>query len=761
MSALSGGRSRSRGRGSRPLLRVPRRLLRLRSDATLAERVAAGDDSAFELLYERHRPVVLAVCIGILGTAHDAEDATQEAFSALALALRRDPPAELRPWLIRVARNAAIDITRRRKLRPLTLDGAIPDLEAHPASAGKAEFAVVLAGIRELPENQRTALLMRELGGHSYTEIAEFLETDENAVRGLIARARVGLRNYREAAELPCAAARKRIETEPDSRHYGKTIRRHLRGCASCRAYRQALRRDARALRAALPLQTGLVFGSSSGLATGALGAAKATLLGAGMTQIAATCAASVCAVGAVGGMVFIAPTHRFFGNSMLRATAVGVTPLRSTTRPAAHRRAAKNAGHAHRTEPASSVREAATATKAAVNRGVVASAVINYPPIGGVRAEATSKPRAAVQPTSRLTKMREGADTRARRRASRHSGQLVRRSAADAVSRNRAGRNRAGGHDAPAPAVSVQAPPAASVQAPPAASVQAPPAASVQAPPAASVQAPPAAAPPAQAQPVPPPAPAPASPWVAANVTHPPTPGGLEPRVVAGQHTADPHWHSAQGHGDDPASSHWQNTPGHRGGEAWSQGQSDPGRGNVRAWYHASGSSDAGAAGAQHGPSPAGAPGSAAAPPSVAATASATPTTSWGGESNTAISTTPAQSGWRHGHAWDAAPADSEWRGHQRRSALAQNGSPPTTQSGSQPTTQSESQPTTQNGSQPAAQNGSQATTQNGWQPADTGTDPNGGYGQGIGAGSPAGEPPYASWQPNGAPGDQPAQQP
>jgi RNA polymerase sigma factor (sigma-70 family) len=320
MSAVSGGETRALAHGARPPLAVPRRLLRLRSDAALAERVAAGDEAAFDVLYERHRPVVLAVCMGILGAAHDAEDATQETFSALAVALSSNAPAELRPWLIRVARNASIDTTRRRKHRLLTLDGELPEVAARPG-AGSAEMEVVLDGIRELPEQQRTALLMRELGGHTYVEIAEFMEIDEEAVRGLIARARVGLRSYREATELPCATARAAIETEPDGRRYDKTVRRHLRGCNSCRSYRGALRGDAKALRAALPLQTGGAIIGGGGLTAGAMSAAKASLLGAGMTQVAATCAASVCAVGAVGGMVIINPVQHLTRNEFQMAS--------------------------------------------------------------------------------------------------------------------------------------------------------------------------------------------------------------------------------------------------------------------------------------------------------------------------------------------------------------------------------------------------------------------------------------------------------
>ena len=89
---------------------TPRRLLRLRSDAVLAERFARGDDGAFAVLYERHRASVLAICMGVLGSRHDAEDAAQESFAALAVALRSSPPREMRPWLGRVARNAAIDV---------------------------------------------------------------------------------------------------------------------------------------------------------------------------------------------------------------------------------------------------------------------------------------------------------------------------------------------------------------------------------------------------------------------------------------------------------------------------------------------------------------------------------------------------------------------------------------------------------------------------------------------------------------------------
>jgi RNA polymerase sigma factor (sigma-70 family) len=282
------------------LAAVPRRLLRLRSDAALAERFAAGDEAAFAVLYERHRSSVLAVCIGVLGSQHDAEDAAQEVFTALAVALRGERPRELRPWLVRVARNAAIDAKRRRRSGVAGAD--VVDPYAIADSGIRAELDSVLAAIRELPESQRTALLLRELAGHSYREIAVLLGVDEEAVRGLIARARVGLRHHRQAAELPCAVARQSLAAEPDGRRRNAVVRRHVRQCGSCQAYRNGLRADAKALHALAPVPAGGLVGGAGAL----IGAtAKGVLAGGALTQAGAACAVSICSV---GGIVLLAP---------------------------------------------------------------------------------------------------------------------------------------------------------------------------------------------------------------------------------------------------------------------------------------------------------------------------------------------------------------------------------------------------------------------------------------------------------------------
>jgi RNA polymerase sigma factor (sigma-70 family) len=279
------------------LLATPRRVLRMRSDAALVERFRAGYEDAFGVLYERHRAGVLAVCIGVLGSRHDAEDAAQDAFAALAVALPSSPPRDLRAWLSRVARNAAIDVIRRRRAVTSANETIEGHDHVHGGSEVRAELESVFMGLRQLPESQRTALLMRELAGHSYQEIADLLALDEGAVRGLISRARIGLRAHREATEMPCAAAREALATELDGRRRDRTVRRHVRGCDSCKSYGHGLHKDARTLRSIVPVPAGGV--ASGGAIFGGF-AVKTILTGGVVTQVTAACAVSVCAVGGI-----------------------------------------------------------------------------------------------------------------------------------------------------------------------------------------------------------------------------------------------------------------------------------------------------------------------------------------------------------------------------------------------------------------------------------------------------------------------------
>jgi RNA polymerase sigma factor (sigma-70 family) len=292
---------------------APQRALdRLRSDRRLADRYRAGDEAAFARLYERHRARVFAICLGVLGSREDAQDALQEVFASVAAELRREPPRELRPWIARVARNAAIDFARTRRPASNGDEGSLDSRASDgtlQAVESRDDIRDLLVGLRDLPEQQRTALVMRELGGDSYSDIGAALGVDETAVRGLIARARLSLRARIAAQAMACEVVRQRLAAETDGRRRQAPVRRHLRECDSCRAFGSALKADARTIRGLAP--TGVGFGvlalitawrAPKVVVAGGLIAKGAVSSGA--AQVAVVCVAALCAAGGAEQLV-------------------------------------------------------------------------------------------------------------------------------------------------------------------------------------------------------------------------------------------------------------------------------------------------------------------------------------------------------------------------------------------------------------------------------------------------------------------------
>jgi RNA polymerase sigma-70 factor (ECF subfamily) len=184
------------------------RPLRLTSDPELVALARSGSDDAFGELARRHRAALTQRCTRLVGRDH-AEDAVQQAFLKALLAVRGDaaPPAEIRPWLHRVAHNVAVDLLRRR-----ALESGSPPLEEELAGAGEPpidvlercrELRSIVREIGRLPERQRQALVLRAVEGHGYEEIAEALDASEGMVRQLIYRARERVRAGAAAALCP------------------------------------------------------------------------------------------------------------------------------------------------------------------------------------------------------------------------------------------------------------------------------------------------------------------------------------------------------------------------------------------------------------------------------------------------------------------------------------------------------------------------------------------------------------------------------
>jgi RNA polymerase sigma factor (sigma-70 family) len=254
----------SRGRGG---------ALRLLGDDRLARMAAAGNRNAFAAIYERHHQALYRYCRSILGSDEDAQDALQ---NTMLKALNAIPGEErtiaLRPWLFRVAHNEAISLVRRRSPAEAPLDEAnAAGSEVDPAT--RERLRTLLADMAALPERQRSALVMRELSGLSYREIAAALDTSPAAAKQAVYEARVTLHELTEGREMECDQARKAISVRDGRVLRGRKLRAHLRSCQSCRAFRVSLNgRSADLALLAPPLPAAAAAGLLHGLLGGGEG---------------------------------------------------------------------------------------------------------------------------------------------------------------------------------------------------------------------------------------------------------------------------------------------------------------------------------------------------------------------------------------------------------------------------------------------------------------------------------------------------------
>jgi RNA polymerase sigma factor (sigma-70 family) len=184
--------------------RLARRpVLSTQSDERLVDLVRAGSDPAFEAIVERYRRALMRHVSRLLPPER-AEDVVQQAFVKAYVAMRREAAElNLKPWLYRIAHNGALNALRDRALVHAELDDRVDGVErpdqALERTLGLRELVVA---VQALPERQRNAILLRELEGRSYEEIALALGVTDGAVRQLLNRARNSLRSA-AAAVVP------------------------------------------------------------------------------------------------------------------------------------------------------------------------------------------------------------------------------------------------------------------------------------------------------------------------------------------------------------------------------------------------------------------------------------------------------------------------------------------------------------------------------------------------------------------------------
>ncbi|MCA1698149.1 MAG: sigma-70 family RNA polymerase sigma factor [Actinobacteria bacterium] len=294
--------------------------LRRDDDHELARRVCAGDSAAFAVLDARHRgPLIRYAGSLVRRSEHDAEDIVQDVLIGVHEALRAgDQPDELRPWLYRLTRNRAINVVRRARFGEQELDselvGSRDDRhEPDVALRRKDALRCLVDDLAALPERQRTALLARELDGHSAEHVAAQLNVTPAAAQMLAIRARENLVKTRAARDADCLEIRALlVDAHERGVRAPEHATRHVKGCDACRAYQRDVRSLSKQLQA---LNPSFGLGLLAGLAKLAGSGAGKLALGAG--------AALVIAVG--GGVIVTAATQHDAGDpSPYRFTALG-----------------------------------------------------------------------------------------------------------------------------------------------------------------------------------------------------------------------------------------------------------------------------------------------------------------------------------------------------------------------------------------------------------------------------------------------------
>lgn len=160
--------------------------------ADLVARVQAGDVDAFEVLARREGDRLYRVALRVLGNRHDAEEAVQDALlQAWRSMARFRGESSLSTWLHRICVNCCLMIVRRRRdTEPVPVDLVDAGLGPAETAEQRLDLAAVVATLRDLPEDQRVAVVLRDFADLSYQEVAEVTGVSLTAARSRIHRAR-------------------------------------------------------------------------------------------------------------------------------------------------------------------------------------------------------------------------------------------------------------------------------------------------------------------------------------------------------------------------------------------------------------------------------------------------------------------------------------------------------------------------------------------------------------------------------------------
>jgi RNA polymerase sigma factor (sigma-70 family) len=363
-------------------LALRRPLLRLQSDESLVTLTRSGSQAAFEALVRRYQSRLIGFCTHMLGAigGRDAEDVVQESFVAAYTAMIADErPIEVRPWLYRIARNRCLNHLRggaTATARPANGNGEVDSLELQPADSGlsaadqagrREELRRLVRDMRDLPESQRSALILRELEAMSYSQVAEAMSTTVPSVKSLLVRARLSLVDTAQGRELLCSEVRYALaQREEGVRPLDGPERAHLKACPLCADAQKAMKTTSTGLAALAPSGLLTLFHrlvSSKLGGGGAAGTTGGSQIGAGsLTTGAGALATKAAAVALLAATAFTGVPHFGASGPSTQPSATGTIPIErpavttapatSTSRAVGHQDAAATHADAIATPP-------------------------------------------------------------------------------------------------------------------------------------------------------------------------------------------------------------------------------------------------------------------------------------------------------------------------------------------------------------------------------------------------------------------------
>ena len=302
----------------------------------------AGDERAFEVMYDRHHRGILAFCRHMLGSAEEAEDAVQHTFIAAHRDLTTsDKPIQLKAWLYTIARNRCLSFLRARKEERALDDVPEPSVEGLSVQVQRRQdLRELLSDLHRLPEDQRAALVLSELGALSHDEIGETLGVRKDKVKALVFQARESLASSRTARETDCRDIQEQLSVLRGGSLRRTTLRRHIEVCPACAAFKAEVHRQRAGMAAILPVVPSLALKETvlAAILGGGGAAGGGGILGGGLlvatgtkALVAKVATVAVVAGGATGGGL-VAVDEIAGGGEGNTATAMAGVPAEKRT---------------------------------------------------------------------------------------------------------------------------------------------------------------------------------------------------------------------------------------------------------------------------------------------------------------------------------------------------------------------------------------------------------------------------------------------